>query len=337
MITFDNVSKRYPDGTVAVDGLTITAPAGRITTLVGPSGCGKTTSMRMINRLIEPTSGTIELRGCRHPEPRSRRTAQADRLRHPERGAVPPSHRRGQRRGTSAPARRQQEGNAFGSNGTPRARRAGRQIRQTVSVAVVRGTAAAGRGGPCACDRPAVPADGRAVQRGRPDSTKSVQDEFLRLQADISKTIVMVTHDIDEALKLGDQVVVLRQGGTLAQAATPARAAGRTERYVRRRFRRFGPRLPGAGLPELRQSAGAVRRADHHGRTAGFGDPFGARTLDSGRRRQQGAHRLGRSRRPCMVTPSPTPTSTSVERLRHAANRYATYSTRRCRVPAAAA
>ncbi len=63
MIKFDNVSKVYPDGTVAVDGLTITAPAGKITTLVGPSGCGKTTSMRMINRLIEPSSGTIELEG----------------------------------------------------------------------------------------------------------------------------------------------------------------------------------------------------------------------------------------------------------------------------------
>ena len=124
-----------------------------------------------------------------------------------------------------------------------------------------------------------------------------LQDEFLRLQADISKTIVMVTHDIDEALKLGDQVVVLRQGGTSGPGRDTGRAAGRTERYVRRRFRRFGTRLPGAGLPELRQPAGAVRRADHHGRTAGFGDPFGARTLDSGRRRQQGAHRLGRSRK----------------------------------------
>ena len=63
MITFDNVSKVYPDGTVAVDKLTLTAPNGKITTLVGPSGCGKTTSMRMINRLIEPSSGTIELDG----------------------------------------------------------------------------------------------------------------------------------------------------------------------------------------------------------------------------------------------------------------------------------
>lgn len=63
MIRFDNVTKAYPDGTVAVDRLSLEAPTGKITVLVGPSGCGKTTSMRMVNRLIEPTSGTITLGG----------------------------------------------------------------------------------------------------------------------------------------------------------------------------------------------------------------------------------------------------------------------------------
>ena len=57
MIRFDSVSKRYPDGTVAVDDLDLSAPTGQITVFVGPSGCGKTTSLRMINRMIEPTSG----------------------------------------------------------------------------------------------------------------------------------------------------------------------------------------------------------------------------------------------------------------------------------------
>ena len=61
MIKFENVTKAYPDGTVAVDGLNLEAPTGKLTILVGPSGCGKTTSLRMINRLIEPTSGTIYL------------------------------------------------------------------------------------------------------------------------------------------------------------------------------------------------------------------------------------------------------------------------------------
>src|SRR6476619_7892699 len=59
MIEFDGVTKRYPDSTVAVDNLSLPAPTGQITVLVGPSGCGKTTSLRMVNRMIEPTSGRI--------------------------------------------------------------------------------------------------------------------------------------------------------------------------------------------------------------------------------------------------------------------------------------
>src|SRR4051794_34508840 len=61
MINFDGVTKQYPDGTVAVDRLSLVAPSGQITVFVGPSGCGKTTSLRMINRMIDPTSGTIWL------------------------------------------------------------------------------------------------------------------------------------------------------------------------------------------------------------------------------------------------------------------------------------
>ena len=63
MIAFDGVTKKYPDGTVAVDDLSLEAPSGKITVLVGPSGCGKTTSLRMINRMIQPSSGTITLDG----------------------------------------------------------------------------------------------------------------------------------------------------------------------------------------------------------------------------------------------------------------------------------
>ena len=63
MIRFDAVTKQFPDGTTAVDDLTLTAPTGRITVLVGPSGCGKTTSLRMVNRMIDPTHGTITLDG----------------------------------------------------------------------------------------------------------------------------------------------------------------------------------------------------------------------------------------------------------------------------------
>ena len=63
MITFENVTKKYPDGTVAVDDLTLEVPEGTLTVFVGPSGCGKTTSMRMINRMIDPTSGTLTVDG----------------------------------------------------------------------------------------------------------------------------------------------------------------------------------------------------------------------------------------------------------------------------------
>src|SRR5215467_1626399 len=63
LITFEGVTKRYPDGTVAVDDLSLEIPAGEITVLVGPSGCGKTTTLRMINRMVDPSSGTINVDG----------------------------------------------------------------------------------------------------------------------------------------------------------------------------------------------------------------------------------------------------------------------------------
>ena len=106
MIRFDHVTKRYPDGTVAVDDLSLEAASGKITVFVGPSGCGKTTSLRMINRMIEPTSGTIWLRRPRHRERRRGRPAPRHRLRHPARRSVPaPDHRR-QRRHRADAARR---------------------------------------------------------------------------------------------------------------------------------------------------------------------------------------------------------------------------------------
>ena len=70
MITFDNVQKQYPDGTVAVDGLSLEVPTGTLTVLVGPSGCGKTTSLRMINRMVDPTAGRVLVNGRpAHREP----------------------------------------------------------------------------------------------------------------------------------------------------------------------------------------------------------------------------------------------------------------------------
>jgi osmoprotectant transport system ATP-binding protein len=222
MITFDNVSKVYPDGTVAVDGLTITAPAGKITTLVGPSGCGKTTSMRMINRLIEPTSGTIQLEGV------DTQTLDRVTLRRrigyviqnaglfPHRTVVDnvaalPRLLGGSKKETRASAMELLErvglDAKFGKR-YPWQLSGGQQQRVGVARAL-------------ATDPPFLLMD-EPFSAVDPIVRNQLQDEFLRLQADISKTIVMVTHDIDEALKLGDQVVVLREGGTLAQAAAPA-------------------------------------------------------------------------------------------------------------------
>ena len=198
MITFDNVSKVYPDGTVAVDKLTITAPNGKITTLVGPSGCGKTTSMRMINRLIEPSSGTIELDGVDTQS--LDRVALRRRIGYVIQNAGLFPHRTVVDNVAALPR--------LLAGRYPWQLSGGQQQRVGVARAL-------------ATDPPFLLMD-EPFSAVDPIVRSQLQDEFLRLQADISKTIVMVTHDIDEALKLGDQVVVLREGGTLAQAATPA-------------------------------------------------------------------------------------------------------------------
>jgi osmoprotectant transport system ATP-binding protein len=222
MITFDKVSKVYPDGTTAVHELTLTAPNGKITTLVGPSGCGKTTSMRMINRLIEPSSGTIELDGV------DTQTLDRVQLRRrigyviqnaglfPHRTVVDnvaalPRLLGGGKKETRAKAMELLERvglDAKFAKRYPWQLSGGQQQRVGVARAL-------------ATDPPFLLMD-EPFSAVDPIVRNQLQDEFLRLQADISKTIVMVTHDIDEALKLGDQVAVLREGGTLAQLAAPA-------------------------------------------------------------------------------------------------------------------
>ena len=222
MITFDSVSKVYPDGTVAVDKLTINAPNGKITTLVGPSGCGKTTSMRMINRRIEPTSGTIELDGV--DTQTLDRVALRRRIGYVIQNAGLFPHRTvvdnvaalprllgGSKKETRSEAMELLERVGLDEKFArryPWQLSGGQQQRVGVARAL-------------ATDPPFLLMD-EPFSAVDPIVRSQLQDEFLRLQADISKTIVMVTHDIDEALKLGDQVAVLREGGTLAQAATPA-------------------------------------------------------------------------------------------------------------------
>ena len=221
MIRFDHASKQYPDGTVAVDQLDLEAPSGQITVLVGPSGCGKTTSLRMINRMIEPTSGTIWL------DDTDTASMPAHELRRqigyviqhaglfPHRTIVDNIATVPYLLGTDKKQARARAMELLERVGLDPAfaRRYPAQLSggQQQRVGVARALAA---------DPPVMLMD-EPFSAVDPVVRDQLQAEFLRLQEELGKTIVFVTHDIDEAIKLGDQVAVLRVGGTLAQLATP--------------------------------------------------------------------------------------------------------------------
>jgi osmoprotectant transport system ATP-binding protein len=222
MIRFESVSKRYPDGTVAVDQLDLVAPSGQITVFVGPSGCGKTTSLRMINRMIEPTSGRIWLddtdTGTMSPAQLRRGIGYV--IQHaglfPHRTVVDNvatvSLLLGQNR-REARARAMELLERVGLD-AKLAKRYPAQLSggQQQRVGVARALAA---------DPPVMLMD-EPFSAVDPIVRGQLQEEFLRLQGELGKTIVFVTHDIDEAVKLGDQVAVMRVGGKLAQLAAPA-------------------------------------------------------------------------------------------------------------------
>ncbi|MEO8887724.1 MAG: ATP-binding cassette domain-containing protein [Jatrophihabitantaceae bacterium] len=222
MIRFESVTKQYPDGTKAVDDLSLVAPSGEITVLVGPSGCGKTTSLRMINRMIEPTSGRIWLddRDTSTVAPAQLRRGIGYVIQHA--GLFP--HRTIVDNVATVPFllghdKREARKNALElleRVGLPQsfAQRYPAQLSggQQQRVGVARALAA---------DPPVMLMD-EPFSAVDPVVRDQLQNEFLRLQSDLGKTIVFVTHDIDEAIKLGDNVAVLRVGGHLAQLATPA-------------------------------------------------------------------------------------------------------------------
>jgi osmoprotectant transport system ATP-binding protein len=222
MIRLEGVSKHYPGGTIAVDDLTLTAPDGKITVLVGPSGCGKTTSLRMINRMIETTSGTITI------EDRDISTMDAADLRRGigyviQHGGLFPHHTIERNVATvplllgwsrsRAKDRARELLDLVGlepdlATRYPSQLSGGQQQRVGVARAL-------------AADPPVMLMD-EPFSAVDPIVREQLQEEFLRLQAELGKTIVFVTHDIDEAIKLGDQVAVLRIGGRLAQVAEPS-------------------------------------------------------------------------------------------------------------------
>lgn len=222
MIRFEQVVKTYGGGDRAVDDLSFEAPTGKITVLVGPSGCGKTTSLRMINRMIEPTSGHIYI------DDEDVQAVNAAKLRRgigyviqhaglfPNKRVVDNVATVPVLLGTSKQQARERAREVLELVGLPGdfADRWPSQLSggQQQRVGVARALAA---------DPPVMLMD-EPFSAVDPVVREQLQDEFLRLQRDLGKTIVFVTHDIDEALKLGDQIVVMRVGGKLAQLADPA-------------------------------------------------------------------------------------------------------------------
>lgn len=223
MITFDTVTKSYPDGTVAVDNLSMEVPTGTLTVFVGPSGCGKTTSMRMINRMIEPSSGTITLDGrdIASVNPNNLRLGigyviQSGGLMPHQRvidnvATVPVlkgESRRTARKAAYAVLERVGLDPKLGDR-YPAQLSGGQQQRVGVARAL-------------AADPPVLLMD-EPFSAVDPVVRDELQAEILRLQGELQKTIVFVTHDIDEAIKLGDRVAVFGPGGTLQQYDAPAR------------------------------------------------------------------------------------------------------------------
>jgi osmoprotectant transport system ATP-binding protein len=235
MITFEHVSKRYEDGTLAIEDLSFECATGEITVLVGPSGCGKTTSLRMINRLVEPTSGTVAVDGhdVRRSDPAPLRRGMGYVI---QQGGLFP-HRTVQDNiatvprllGTSRAEARKRAGELMELVGLSpaMAKRYPHQLSggQQQRVGVARALAA---------DPPVLLMD-EPFSAVDPVVRGELQQELLRLQDQLHKTIVFVTHDIDEAIKLGDRVAVLQVGGRLVQFDTPERVlAVPTDGFVER-------------------------------------------------------------------------------------------------------
>ncbi len=225
VVAFEHVTKRYggPDSVPAVNDLSLSIPAGEICVLVGPSGCGKTTSMKMVNRLIEPTSGRITIGGedvMGLPAVQLRRRIgyviqQVGLFPHLTVGdnvAVVP--RLLQWEAARVRERVDELLELIGLEpGTFRSRYPNELSggeRQRVGVARA-----------LAADPPVMLMDEPfgAVDPIRRDR---LQNEFLRLQEKVRKTVIFVTHDVDEAIKMGDRIAILQRGGVLAQYDTPA-------------------------------------------------------------------------------------------------------------------
>ncbi len=224
VVAFEHVTKRYgPPGTPdAVSDLSLVVPAGEICVLVGPSGCGKTTSMKMVNRLIEPTSGRITISGedvaslpavdlRRHIGYVIQQVGLFPHLTIGDNVAVVPKLLGWDRSRIDARVSEllEQVGleEAYGRR-YPSELSGGERQRVGVARAL-------------AADPPVMLMD-EPFGAVDPIRRERLQNELLRLQEQVRKTIIFVTHDVDEAIKMGDRIAILQRGGILAQYDTPA-------------------------------------------------------------------------------------------------------------------
>jgi osmoprotectant transport system ATP-binding protein len=223
MIRLEELTKRYPgQREAAVDSVSMDIPEGEIVVLVGPSGCGKTTTMKMINRIIEPTSGNIFLEGENvtniNPDKLRRRIGYVIQ----QIGLFP--HRTIADNIATVPRLLEWDKDRIRKrvdelievvgmepddfrNRYPKELSGGQRQRIGVARAM-------------AADPPVMLMD-EPFGAIDPITRERLQNEFLRVQEDIKKTIIFVTHDIDEAIKMGDRICILRQSARIAQFDTP--------------------------------------------------------------------------------------------------------------------
>ncbi|MFF9196805.1 ABC transporter ATP-binding protein [Streptomyces sp. NPDC014779] len=226
MIRFEHVTKRYEDGTTAVDDLSFEVAEGELVTLVGPSGCGKTTTMKMVNRLVEPSSGRILLGGkdVAAVDPVALRRTIGYVIQ--QVGLFP--HRTVLDNTATVPAllgwkkarARERAAELLDLVGLDPGTYGGRYPEQLSGgqrqrVGVARALAA---------DPPVLLMD-EPFGAVDPVVREHLQNEFLRLQATVRKTVLLVTHDLEEAVRLGDRIAVYGQG-RIEQFAAPATVLG---------------------------------------------------------------------------------------------------------------
>ncbi len=228
MIGLEHLTKRFPGGQIAVDDLSLEVDSGELCVLVGPSGCGKTTTLKMVNRLVEPSSGRILLEGddvtAADPVALRRRIGYV--IQHV--GLFP--HQTIAANVATVPrllgwdrARVDERVDELlamvGLEPAIYRRRYPHQLsggqRQRVGVARALGA-----------DPPVLLMD-EPFGAIDPITRDRLQQEFLRLQAELRKTVIFVTHDVEEAVRLGDRIAVLAEGGVLAQHDTPTEILAR--------------------------------------------------------------------------------------------------------------